>query len=123
MSIGELQCVVLDCADVRVLARFYQAVLGGTVDKPDRCWGVNDDFSTLHTDFGMVFAFQRVADYRPPRRPDPAYPQQVHLDIDVPDLDRAHDEVIARGATLLRDDPRGWRIYADPAGHPFCLLP
>jgi hypothetical protein len=22
----------------------------------------------------------------------------------------------------LRVDPRGWRIYADPAGHPFCLL-
>lgn len=123
MSIGELQCVVLDCPDVRILARFYQALLGGKVDQPDRRWGVNDDFSTLHTNFGMVLAFQRVADYQPPQWPDPAYPQQVHLDVDVPDLDEAHDQVTARGATLLRDDPRGWRVYADPAGHPFCLLP
>jgi catechol 2,3-dioxygenase-like lactoylglutathione lyase family enzyme len=120
--IGTLQCVVLDCPDVRELARFYQALLGGLVDRPDPRWAVNDDFSTLHTDAGLVFAFQRVRDHQAPRWPDATRPQQFHLDLDVPDLDRAHEQVIALGATLLHADTRGWRIFADPAGHPFCLL-
>ncbi|MFC1404843.1 MULTISPECIES: VOC family protein [Streptacidiphilus] len=120
--IGTLQCVVLDCPDVLELARFYEALLGGVVDQPDPRWAVSDDFSTLHTGFGLVFAFQRVEDYHAPRWPDAARPQQFHLDLDVPDLERAQEQVNALGATLLRADPRGWRIFADPAGHPFCLL-
>lgn len=120
--IGTLQCVVLDCPDVLELARFYEALLGGVVDQPDPRWAVSDDFSTLHTGSGLVFAFQRVEDYHAPRWPDVAHPQQFHLDLDVPDLERAQEQVVALGATLLRADPRGWRIFADPAGHPFCLL-
>lgn len=120
--IGTLQCVVLDCPDARELASFYQALLGGTVNQPDPRWGVSDDFSTLHTGSGLVFAFQRVMDHRPPRWPDSARPQQFHLDLDVPDLDQAQEQVLGLGATLLHVDARGWRIFADPAGHPFCLL-
>jgi catechol 2,3-dioxygenase-like lactoylglutathione lyase family enzyme len=120
--IGKLQCVVLDCPDVLELARFYQSLLGGAVNQPDPRWAVSDDFSTLHTGSGLVFAFQRVQDYRAPRWPDSTYPQQFHLDLDVPDLDRAQEQVLGFGATLLRIDTRGWRIFADPAGHPFCLL-
>ncbi|MZD06648.1 VOC family protein [Streptomyces sp. SID5785] len=122
--IGELQCVVLDCADVVVLSRFYAALLGGEVNRPDPRWAVGDDWATLHTGAGQVLAFQRVDDHRPPRWPDPAHPAQAHLDIDVPDLERAQAEVLARGATLLDagEAARGWRVFADPAGHPFCLL-
>jgi Glyoxalase-like domain len=120
--IGKLQCVVLDCPDVPGLARFYQALLGGTVNQSDPRWAVDDDFSTLHTESGIVFAFQHVTDYRAPRWPDSAHPQQFHLDLDVPDLNDAHKRVLELGATLLQSDPRGWRVYADPAGHPFCLL-
>ena len=120
--IGNLQCVVLDCPDAPALARFYAELLGGEVNRPDRRWAVNDDFATLHTDAGLVLAFQRVADHRPPRWPDGEHPQQVHLDLDVPDLDRAQEQVVGLGATLLYADPRGWRVLADPAGHPFCLL-
>lgn len=120
--IGKLQCVVLDCPDVRELARFYQSLLGGAVNEPDRRWAVGDDFATLHTGSGLVFAFQRVPDYRAPRWPDSTYPQQFHLDLDVPDLDQAQEQVLRLGATLLHADTRGWRIFADPAGHPFCLL-
>ncbi|MFF4413486.1 VOC family protein [Streptosporangium sp. NPDC001559] len=120
--IGRLQCVVLDCPDVLELARFYRSLLGGVVNRPDPRWAVDDDFSTLHTGSGLVLAFQRVEDYRPPRWPDSAHPQQFHLDVDVPDLDQAQNEVLSLGATLLHADPRGWRILADPAGHPFCLL-
>jgi hypothetical protein len=120
--IGELQCVVLDCPDVGNLAAFYQSLLGGVVNQADPRWATNCDFATLHTSSGLVLAFQRVTDYRPPQWPGTDRPQQVHLDIEVADLDRAHHQVLDLGATLLRADPRGWKIFADPAGHPFCLL-
>lgn len=122
--IGGLQCVVLDCADEAELARFYQVLLGGEVDQPDRRWSVGDGWSTLHSAGGTVLCFQRVADHRPPRWADPAHPQQFHLDVGVRDLDDAHEQVLTAGATLLDAgaDGRGWRIYADPAGHPFCLV-
>ncbi|MEU2548689.1 VOC family protein [Streptomyces roseolus] len=122
--IGKLQCVVLDCADVMELARFYASLLGGEVNRPDPRWSLDDDWATLHGDGGIVLVFQRVAEYRPPRWPDPARPQQFHLDLGVADLDRAGAEVLALGATLLDggDGRRSWRVYADPAGHPFCLV-
>lgn len=122
--IGNLQCVVLDCPDASALARFYRSLLGGELNRPDPRWGLSDHWATLHTDSGLVLAFQGVAEYRPPRRPDPARPQQFHLDVEVADLDLARRQVLQLGATLLDagDGARGWHIYADPAGHPFCLL-
>lgn len=122
--IGNLQCVVLDCADVVPLGRFYQALLGGEVNRPDRRWSLDDGWATLHTDGGFVLAFQRVGDYRPPGWPDPARPQQFHLDLAVGNLDDAQHEVLGVGATLLDagDEQRSWRVFADPAGHPFCLV-
>ena len=61
-------------------------------------------------------------DDRRPRWPDPAHPQQMHLDIQVGDLDATEALVVARGATRLAsfDDHR---VYADIVGHPFCLYP
>ncbi|MBT2401742.1 VOC family protein [Streptomyces sp. ISL-96] len=123
--IAELQCVVLDCADPLTLAHFYASLAGGEVNRPDRRWGVDDDWATLHTPNGLVLAFQRVPDHRPPRWPDPAHPQQFHMDFSVPDLLHAHAQMLELGASLLLDDgagARSWRIYADPAGHPFCLV-
>ncbi|MEU6016380.1 VOC family protein [Streptomyces sp. NPDC047515] len=123
--IAELQCVVLDCPDPARLAEFYHHLLGGEVDRPDPRWAVGDGWATLHTTAGLVLAFQQVADHRPPRWPDPAHPQQFHLDFGVPDLDAAQSRVVAAGATVLDDGAgsgRPWRIYADPAGHPFCLV-
>lgn len=122
--IADLQCVVLDCPDPMELAEFYQAVLGGTVNQRDRRWALDDDWATLHTPSGLVLAFQRSPDYRPPAWPDPARPQQFHLDFGVADPARAEDQVLAMGATVLDagSDSRGWRVYGDPAGHPFCLV-
>lgn len=121
--IGKLQCVVLDCPDVLELAQFYRSILGGVVNQPDPRWAVGSDFSTLHVGAGFVLAFQRVPDHRAPRWPDAAYPQQSHVDIEVPDLDQAQSQVLGLGATLLHVDPGGWRVFADVAGHPFCLIP
>jgi hypothetical protein len=59
---------------------------------------------------------------RPPRWRDPANPAQLHLDVQVADLDAAERAVLEHGATKLEAFP-GWRVYADPVGHPFCLYP
>ena len=121
--IGALQVTVLDCPDPAVLSRFYRDVLGGEVDRPDPRWSLDALWSTLHLDSGQVLAFQGAPDHRPPVWGDPARPQQSHLDVAVDDLGVAHDAVLAAGATLLHDPANGvWRVYADPAGHPFCLV-
>ena len=119
-----LQCIVLDCPEPVVLANFYQELLGGEVDRPDPRWRIDQDFSTLHV-AGLVLGFQRSADYEPPQWPDPAHPQQFHLDFEVDDIEAEQRRVVGLGATLLRDhigeDGYGFRVYADPVGHPFCL--
>jgi Glyoxalase-like domain len=65
-----------------------------------------------------------MPDYRSPQWPNPDHPAQFHLDLGVENLARSHEEVLANGATLLDDGggTRSWRVYADPAGHPFCLV-
>ena len=52
--------------------------------------------------------------------------QQVHLDLCVGALFAAQVEVMALAAKLLQAAPdldaeEDWQVYADPAGHPFCL--
>jgi predicted enzyme related to lactoylglutathione lyase len=118
-----LQCIVLDCPEPIELAYFYQALLSGEVNRPDPRWRVDEDFSTLHVN-GMVLGFQRSPGHQPPRWPDPGFSQQFHLDFEVDDMHETHRQVLVNGGRLLDPDPdgRGWRVYADPAGHPFCLL-
>ena len=53
--------------------------------------------------------------------PDPARPQQAHLDIMVDDLDAGEQRALALGATRLNGGGETFRVFADPAGHPFCL--
>jgi hypothetical protein len=43
------------------------------------------------------------------------------VDIRVDDVDAAEGAVLALGATLMRTvDEEGFRVFEDPAGHPFC---
>lgn len=121
--IRKLQAVALDCADPVGLAEFYAQLLGGEVvkDPDDLQWVEVRGFE------GVTIACQRVEGYRPPEWPGQERPQQLHLDFDVDDLEGEEKRALALGATLLeRTDevmPGGanWRVYADPAGHPFCL--
>lgn len=116
-----LECVVLDCPNPAELAGFYRSLLGGTINQPDPRWAVGDRWATLHTPAGSVLAFQAIDSYVPPRWPDPAHPQQFHLDFHVAELEPAHECVLTLGGWLLQSTP-GWRVYADLAGHPFCLV-
>lgn len=122
--IAELQCLVLDCPDPMRLAVFYRSLLGGVVNQQDRRWATGEDWATLHAPPGFVLAFQRATDHQPPAWPDPARPQQFHLDFGVADIDGAQETVLSLGGVLLDGgaEGRGWRVYADPAGHPFCLV-
>jgi Glyoxalase-like domain len=68
-------------------------------------------------------AFQRVTEWVPPRWPDPAYPQQLHLDIRVSDADQAEQDLLSLGATRVRGEREtGFRVFIDPVGHPFCIV-
>jgi hypothetical protein len=63
-------------------------------------------------------AFQLAPDHRPPTWPNSLVPQQFHLDIMVEDVAAATPRVLDLGATRLD----GENVFADPAGHPFCLI-
>jgi catechol 2,3-dioxygenase-like lactoylglutathione lyase family enzyme len=114
--IGRLHSVVIDCPDPKVLAEFYSAVLGTSVTKSDDDWWQIDDGQ------GGKLSFQQVTDYQPPRWPSQDQAQQFHLDIMVDDVDVAEKQVLALGATRLPGEGNDFRVYADPAGHPFCLV-
>ncbi|HEY3467132.1 MAG TPA: VOC family protein [Amycolatopsis sp.] len=117
-AVPTLGVVALDCPDPVALAEFYRAVLDW--DAPE----VADDghWVTLRNPRGGAgVAFQRVPDYRPPAWPSAENPQQMHLDLNVTDMEAAHERVLGIGAKLLDDAPKGFRVYADPVGHPFCL--
>ena len=116
MAVAELGAVVLDCPDPRALAGFYAGVLGGTVEG-------EGDWVDLRTPGGPSLAFQAAPGFVPPKWPAPDASQQFHLDLTVQDLDAAEKEVLALGAKSLdaEDRSRTFRVYADPAGHPFCL--
>ncbi|MFB9837256.1 VOC family protein [Actinoallomurus acaciae] len=109
--------VMLDCPDAKALSTFYSELLGKpiTYEAPGA--------AMIGEDGGMPVLFQQVADYRAPRWPDPAAPQQVHFDLLVEraDLESAERAALAIGATRLPAEGDNWRVYADPAGKPFCL--
>ncbi|WP_333776676.1 VOC family protein [Streptomyces sp. IBSBF 3136] len=116
MALAKLGVVVLDCEDPRALAGFYAEVLGGVVEG-------DDDWIDLKVPGGQALAFQRASGFAAPRWPAPDASQQFHLDLVVEDLDAAEKGVLELGAKPLdtEDRSRTWRVYADPAGHPFCL--
>jgi catechol 2,3-dioxygenase-like lactoylglutathione lyase family enzyme len=114
---GRLHHVVIDCPDPPALAAFYSPLVGWPVVWDDPDWTV---LAADRTSSGL--AFQRAPELRPPRWPDPEYPQQYHVDIMVDDIVAAAGWARAHGATALEVEPDGWGVYADPAGHPFCLL-
>ena len=115
--IGRLKTVVLDAADMHAEAQFWAEVLGIAVVQQD------DDWTTLEGP-GVRLAVQLAPDHVPPQWPDPAHPQQLHLDVQVDDPDDAERQVLALGARRLPDPPdaEDFRVFADPAGHPFCLV-
>ena len=110
--------VVLDAADIDAVSSFWAGLLGGTVDK-------DDDWHSILVDGEWRLGVQRAPNHTPPEWPDGTQ-QQIHLDLWVDDADAAHEHAVSLGARLLKPaedggDPDRFAVYADPAGHPFCL--
>jgi hypothetical protein len=119
--------VVLDCAEPRLLAEFYRVALGWSyVAGHEDADPAGDEWLQLRPPVaGPLLAFQRSDAPVTPWRTD----ARVHVDVTVPDLDAAHDHLVACGARALTGTPGEeghpedpFRVYADPAGHPFCVV-
>lgn len=113
--------IVFDAADIDGESAFWAGFLDGTVE----AW--SDRWRAVWVDGDWQIGVQLATDHVPPQWPDGA-PQQVHLDFYFEGLeafDVAHDKVTELGGRLLksadRDAVHGVQVYADPAGHPFCL--
>lgn len=116
-GIARFTLVALDCRRPLELARFYSAITGWPIARED------DDWVQLGSDAGATIAFQLAPDHEPPRWPSADHPQQLHLDFDVDDLDEAEAKALALGARKAAIQPAShFRVYLDPAGHPFCLV-
>ena len=118
--IGRMHHVIIDCPDPAALAAFYSELLGQPVT-----YSSADFVVVAANDRTSGLGFQLAPDQRPATWPDPAVPQQFHLDVMVDDLDDATGRALAIGARRLEPngpDQHGY-VFADPAGHPFCLIP
>ncbi|MCS0634130.1 VOC family protein [Streptomyces sp. LP05-1] len=127
---------VLDCVDARELAEFYRVLLGFRYrpgDEPPASGRPDErgaDWLVLRApDGGRQLAFQRVDRLARPTWPEGPVPQQMHLDLTVPsvaELRAQHERVLALGGRLLSDRSDDAEeplfVYADPAGHPFCVF-
>jgi catechol 2,3-dioxygenase-like lactoylglutathione lyase family enzyme len=128
--------VVLDTVDARRSAEFWRRLLGlgyrpghepppaGHDDPAGRDW-----LNLFDADGNPRLAFQQVPELTPTTWPDHTVPQQLHLDLtvdDVSELDAVHARVLDLGGQLRldrSDDPQEpLRVYADPAGHTFCVF-
>ncbi|HYP45599.1 MAG TPA: VOC family protein [Propionibacteriaceae bacterium] len=131
-----LRQVVLDCEDPRSLAEFYRQLLGLAYRAGDEApvdHSTDDrgqDWLVLTDEAGRPsLAFQRVVSMPEPTWPEGDRPQMLHLDTTVPTVEAltaAHQSALSLGARLLDDrsaDPEEpLFVYADPAGHPFCIF-
>jgi hypothetical protein len=127
---------VLDTTDVRGLAEFYRQLFGlryrpgDEPPAPGQPDPNGQDWLCLRDQDGSPrLAFQQVAELPEATWPDGPVPQQLHLDTtvdSVAELNVQHERALALGARLLHDrsdDPEEpLRVYADPAGHPFCIF-
>lgn len=110
-----LSMTTVNAPDALALATFYAELTDGVAQG-------SEHWATASGPNGFI-AFQQVDDFRPPVWPGSDVPMQMHLDFVVDDLEAAGERAVAAGATLLEFQPNSDHcfVYADPAGHPFCL--
>jgi hypothetical protein len=130
-----LRQIVLDTTDARGLAEFYRQFLGlryragDEPPAPGEPDPLGRDWLVLCNPGGAQVAFQQVDALPEVTWPDGPHAQQLHLDLTVSTIDElraVHERALALGARMLHDrsaDPREpLYVYADPAGHPFCVF-
>ncbi len=108
---------VLDAADPQASAAFYADLLGWQIVRAE------EDWVTVRGAAGPALAFQLAPGLTAPTWPDPTVPQQLHIDFEVDDLEAAEALALRLGARRVGEPvpEDSFRVYLDPAGHPFCL--
>ena len=129
----QLLHTVLDTTRPRDLAEFYRQLLGLTYrlgDEPP-AGGTSDeaDWLVLVDAEGVrKLAFQQVDELPASTWPKHGVPMQLHVDYTVSsaaELYRQRERGEALGARVLLDrthDDEPLFVFADPAGHPFCIF-
>ena len=117
MGVGTLWSVTLDCADPEPLAEFWSAALDGKIAHR------SENFYGVELPGGPWIGAYKVPDFAPPEWPEGDQPKQFHLDLSVSDLDDAERSLLDLGARKAEHQPQPdrWRVFLDPAGHPFCI--
>jgi hypothetical protein len=126
VTIANYAYTALDCANPVELAKFYSKITGLKVQPFDEgetaetcewleLWDENDR---------TKMAFQKIDNYRVPTWPTGDLPQQAHMDFHAKNLDIAENEILAIGGRKAEHQvrPNRFRVYLDPAGHPFCIV-
>jgi hypothetical protein len=127
MAIAKYSLTALDCLDPVALANFYAKITDFEVVVAHKDKHGNPHWVELVDNGVTRIAFQRVEKYIPPTWPEGPTPQQAHLDFDVADLNKAEQQLLAIGAVkspiqTSSNPETNFRVYFDPAGHPFCLV-
>ena len=111
--------VVIEAPDPGRLLHFYSELLDVPIYKE------SEDGGALDFGQGVAYlAIQKAEVYEPPVwPPEPGRPgMQLHLEVQVSDLEAAVDHAVELGARLAEHQPQeDVRVMLDPAGHPFCL--
>jgi catechol 2,3-dioxygenase-like lactoylglutathione lyase family enzyme len=131
-----LRQTVIDCPDPRRTAEFYRQLLewqyrpGDEPPAPGQPDPNGDEWLILRAPGDTPgLAFQKVDPLPRSTWPSSAVPQQLHLDISVAtdeEFAATHERVLALGGELILDrsddEEEPLHVYADPAGHPFCIF-
>ncbi|WP_432832684.1 VOC family protein [Dactylosporangium sp. CA-092794] len=115
-----LGAVIIDAGELEAESAFWHRLLGGSIAK-------TPTHHFLRIDGFPAFVIQLAPRHVPPHWPE-GNAQQLHVDLTTDDLAAADRLALEAGARRLKptDDvdpaaPNGGRVYASPAGHPFCL--
>ncbi|UQX87794.1 hypothetical protein M6D93_16020 [Jatrophihabitans telluris] len=106
-----LKDLAVDSNDPERIARWWQQVLGGTLDRdPEEPWWWLDGIEGApfeSIDFGEVPEHKSAKN-------------RLHIDIEL----ARPDDLLDLGATLIRrpDDDISWTVMADPDGNEFCAF-
>ncbi len=119
--------IVLDSGDSDELSEFYRKFLkwerSEQVFEGEKWFIVTDPAGK-----GLPLVFQQDEEYRPPVWPSvPGGQQQmIHLDfyVEQDEMPQAAAHALACGAKQAASQfSEHWRVFTDPAGHPFCIIP
>ena len=116
MTFARFLSVVIDATNPKALSEFWQALLGGEIDRRT----ATEEWISLHNvpQLGYL-SFQKVPEERMVKN-------RVHLDMDVDDIAVAKSKAVAAGARTFGgvvDEGTGLlQVMLDPEGNEFCFI-